>query len=303
MKQIRNFSYLSIVSLFVIALFFSCNDGDNENENENDSLNVEQTLIADTIKLLWETPADFKTPESVKYDKDRDVLYIANINGNPTDQDENGFISKLSTSGEIIELEWVTGLSAPKGMGIFEDHLYVTDINRLVKISIDSGMIVADWPTDAEFLNDIDVDKNGTVFVTDMRSDRIFALINDTFDVWLQSDHFDRPNGLFVDNNNLLVGTNDTIYSVFIETKEINPFLEGTGGIDGLESVKNDQYVFSDWSGHIQLSSPGNDLKLILNTAKDTIQAADIEYSSMKDLILVPTFFHNTVSAYEVVRK
>jgi DNA-binding beta-propeller fold protein YncE len=303
MKQIAFYSLLSILFLILFSLLFSCNDEDTEDVSETDTLETEQTIFADTIKFLWESNPDFQTPESVKYDKDRDVLYIANINGNPTDLDENGFISKLSTSGEIIELQWVTGLSAPKGMGILDDHLYVTDINRLVKISIDSGKIVNDWPVEAEFLNDIDIDKNGTVFVSDMRSDRIFALINDTFDVWLQSDHFDRPNGLFVDNNNLLVGTNDTIYSVFIETKEINPFLEGTGGIDGLESVKNDQFVFSDWSGHIHLSSPGKDLKLILNTAKDTVQAADIEYSSMKDLILVPTFFHNTVSAYELIRK
>ena len=101
----------------------------------------------------------------------------------------------------------------------------------------------------------------------------------------------------------VVVGVKGKIYSVYLETKEINSFIDSTGGIDGIESVKNDQYIFSDWSGHIHLSSPGKDIKLILNTAKDTIQAADIEYCPDKDLILVPTFFHNTVSAYQIIRK
>ncbi len=182
--------------------------------------------------------------------------------------------------------------------------MYVTDINRLIEISIETGKILNDYPIeDAEFLNDIDIDKNGNVYVSDMASDRIFRLKNDNFDLWLQSEQFVKPNGLFVDNDVLLVGTYMRILSVNIETKEINTFIDSTGGIDGLESVGNDQYIFSDWSGHIYLSSPGKDIKLILDTAKDTIQAADIEYCPEKDLILVPTFFHNTVSAYELVRK
>jgi len=302
MKQKTILSILILVAVFIFAAS-SCDDEGNTNVSENDTTIIEQVMFADTLKFLWETPPELKTPESVKYDKENGILYVANINENPSEIDNNGFISKVSLDGELIELEWVKGLSAPKGMGIYDGYLYVTDINRLVKILIETGEIVSEYPAEADFLNDIDIDKNGNVYVSDMSSNRIFRLSKEAFEVWLESSHFTGPNGLFVDNNNLLVGTKDTIYSVFIETKEINPFIEGTGGIDGLESIKNDQFVFSDWSGHIHLSDPGKDLKLILNTAKDTIQAADIEYCVEKDMILVPTFFHNTVSAYEIVRK
>jgi sugar lactone lactonase YvrE len=174
----------------------------------------------------------------------------------------------------------------------------------LVEISLESGEIINEYPTDdAEFLNDIDIDDKGNVYVSDMTSDRIFRLSESTFELWLQAPEFENPNGLFVKDKDLLVGVKGRILSVNTETKEIKTFIENTGGIDGLETLNNDQYVFSDWSGHINIASPGKSVKLILNTAKDTIQAADIDYCPEKDLILVPTFFHNTVSAYEVVRK
>ena len=40
---------------------------------------------------------------------------------------------------------------------------------------------------------------------------------------------------------------------------------------------------------------------LVLDTRKDSISAADIEYVKSKNLLLVPTFFKNTVVAYEVL--
>ncbi len=292
-----------LLGLITLSVLFSCDENEESENKINDALTVEPVKLADTIVFKWETAPELKTPESVKYDRNRNVLYVANINGNPTDEDTNGFISKLSLDGEIIELEWVTGLNAPKGMGIFNDYLYVTDINKIVKISIESGEIISEYSADAKFLNDIDIDADGNVYVSDMASDRIFRLSKDTFDVWLQSDKFIKPNGLFVNNEKLLVGTHSRVFSVDIKTKEMITAIDSTGGIDGLEYVGNNQYVFSDWSGHIQLTKPENQLKLILNTAKDTIQAADIEYCKERDLILVPTFFHNTVSAYELVRK
>ena len=303
MKQ-NQFKAFFVILLITVMYLGACNESDDQKDQENDTAVIEELKYVDTIAFNRETPPELKTPESVKYDVDNKIFYVANINGNPTEKDGNGFISKVSLNGEIVELEWVTGLNAPKGMGIYNGILYVTDIERLVEISIETGKILKDYPAeDAEFLNDVDIDKNGNVYVSDMASDRIFRLSNDGFNLWLQSPKFIKPNGLFVDNNNLLVGVNGQVLSVNIDTKEINTFIDSTGGIDGLESVGNNQYIFSDWSGHIYLSSPGKDIKLILDTAKDTIQAADIEYCPEKDLILVPTFFHNTVSVYELVRK
>jgi hypothetical protein len=40
---------------------------------------------------------------------------LSNIDGKPDEKDGRGFISKISpVNGTIIELNWVTGLNAPK---------------------------------------------------------------------------------------------------------------------------------------------------------------------------------------------
>ena len=44
----------------------------------------------------------FKAPESALLDEARGVLYVSNVNGNPTDKDGNGYISKLSPDGTVI---------------------------------------------------------------------------------------------------------------------------------------------------------------------------------------------------------
>jgi hypothetical protein len=123
----------------------------------------------------WETPPTLLVPESVCFDPSSQSLFVSNINGLPTDKDGNGFISLLSTAGEITELRWVTGLNAPKGMGIFGEKLYVTDIDRVVVISIKSKTIEKfyEFP-EAKFLNDIAMDIIGTVYVSDMMSTRIY---------------------------------------------------------------------------------------------------------------------------------
>jgi len=76
-------------------------------------------LFAETQLIkLWETNADFKLPESVIYDKENDILYVSNMQGDPFTKDKNGFISKVDVDGKIIKLKWIEGLNAPKGLTI-----------------------------------------------------------------------------------------------------------------------------------------------------------------------------------------
>ena len=63
-----------------------------------------------------------KNPESVIYSPKQDILFVSNIDGKPNEKDQKGFISKVSPSnGNIIELSWITGLNAPKGMAIYNN--------------------------------------------------------------------------------------------------------------------------------------------------------------------------------------
>ena len=97
---------------------------------------------AQGLEKVWETTTELKTPESVLYDEERDIIYVSNINGSPAELDGNGFISILDSNGKIKNLKWVTGLNAPKGMAIYKTKLFVSDIKQLVEIDIKSGKIL-----------------------------------------------------------------------------------------------------------------------------------------------------------------
>ena len=101
--------------------------------NNNYQADAQQQVEQTKINKLWETTNDLKNPESVAYVPEQNVLFVSNINGKPTEKDQNGFISKVSPSnGNISELNWVTGLNAPKGFTISNNNskLYVSDITE-----------------------------------------------------------------------------------------------------------------------------------------------------------------------------
>ena len=52
----------------------------------------------------------------------------------PEEKDGNGYIALLSTEGKVKQLEWVTGLDAPKGMGVQGNYIFATKIDEVVVI-------------------------------------------------------------------------------------------------------------------------------------------------------------------------
>ena len=116
-----------------------------------------------------------QTPESVLHDPVADVYIVSNINGSPTDKDNNGFLSRITPDGEVAELKWVEGgrdgvtLHAPKGSAIKGDTLFVADIDTVRMFHRETGaMLGARGVPNATFLNDMTVGPDGTVYVTDM---------------------------------------------------------------------------------------------------------------------------------------
>lgn len=256
---------------------------------------------APSVFSLWATDAVFAIPESVYYDADNDVIYVANINGNPIDKDGNGFISKVTPDGKIVNLKWVTGLHAPKGMGMSGKYLFVSDVYRVVKIDVTDGTIVAKYHgEEAEFLNDVAVDANGVVYVSDMRQNYLYRLKDNALKKWLSFADYPGPNGLYAEPDRLLVGCRNQVVAVSFKDEKPVKFIQCAGEIDGLERVKGDYYLISDWTGRIHLVHPQHDKQLLLDTSSDKINAADIEYRTEGNILYVPTFYNNRVVAYDI---
>lgn len=256
---------------------------------------------------VWETDSTLSVPESVLYDQSSNILYVSNIEGKSDALDGNGFISKLTLDGKIETLRWASGLNAPKGMALYRNMLYVTDVYRLVAINTATGQAEKTWDAikqDGAFLNDATVDKTGTVYVSDNRNDKIYRLKDDKWEVWMEGDQLKSPNGLLaVGTDKLLIGSSKigALQSVDVATKVITKVADGMDRTDGIVQDKKGNTFVSDWIGQVFVVN-GSDRQQLLDTRAEKINAADIEYVRAGKLIVVPTFFKNKVVAYRVTQ-
>ena len=257
-------------------------------------------LSAQKLEKVWETSDGLKTPESVIYSAEKEVIYVANINGDPAAKDGNGYISVLKPDGSLKNAEWVTGLNAPKGMAIFKGKLYVSDIDQLVEIDIETGKVLKKYDAPgAVFLNDVTACMNGLIFVSDTRTAKIHVLNDGKLTVWMEGEPLKSPNGLMAEGGKLLVG-DENIYEVDIQTKKATLLVEDAGGVDGLERNNTGELVFSNWPGRIFIHRNGKTVKLLDTTAQE-LKTADVDFALKLNLLLVPTFFGNQIVAYKIV--
>ena len=105
-----------------------------------------------TLRQVGETP-DLQGPESARYDRDLDVWFVSNINGDPSKKDNNGYISRLRPDGSPYNLKFIEGgakgvtLNAPKGLAINGDTLWVADIDFARAFSKRTGALIANVST------------------------------------------------------------------------------------------------------------------------------------------------------------
>jgi outer membrane protein assembly factor BamB len=254
---------------------------------------------AQKLVELWRTGPIMKTPESALYSAEQGIIFVANMDGDGSAKDGKGFISQLTPDGQMVRAEWVSGMNAPKGMAIWGEKLYVSDIDQLIEIDIVKGEISKRFPAvGAIFLNDVAASKDGKIYVSDSRTSRIYILDKGNLTEWLADPKINNINGLFIDGENLYVGS-DKLQRIGLNTKTIETIHEGCGGIDGLDKDGRNQFVFSNWAGRIFYLENGKITKM-LDTTSEKINAADISFAKAINLLLVPTFFDNQVIAYQI---
>jgi sugar lactone lactonase YvrE len=263
-------------------------------------------------EMAWET-SGLQAPESAVYDEQRDVLYVSNVAGSPTDKDGQGSISKVSPEGEMVEAEWVSGLNAPKGLGLHGGRLYVADIDRLVAIDVETGEIAGEHvaPT-AQFLNDVTVDGDGRVYVSDMVGNAIYRLDGDSFEIWVQDEALESPNGLLAQDDRIVVGawgvmtdgfatkTPGHLKAVDLDSKEISSIGSGeaVGNLDGVEATDGGSYLATDWlGGALYLIDSSGKAERVLDLNQGS---ADLEYRADEKLAIIPMMNDNKLVAYRV---
>jgi hypothetical protein len=289
MKKILYASWLSLA-------IYSCSAKKTE---ETGTARVDTVVtVSPTLTKQWETDSIFTTVESVLYDKNANVIYTSNINGDHSTKDKNGFISKISPDGKLIQLKWVSGLNAPKGSTIMNGKFYVTDIDELVEINIADSSIVKKYKVPgAAFLNDAAND-GSSVYFSDMTTGKVHVLKDGK--VSTVAEDKSGVNGLAINNRGELflldskglrkLGSADTT-STFIN--------EVVTGGDGLVIINDSTYIASRWQGEVYLIRNGKET-LLLDTKDQGSNTADIDYIADQKLLIVPTFMKSKVVAYKL---
>jgi hypothetical protein len=248
------------------------------------------------LEKIWETDTTLAVPESVLSYKDG--LYVSLIDGQPWGMDGKGEIAKLDKDGKIINAAWVTGLNAPKGMGLWDKKLFVADVSEVVVINTATGKIESKIPVDgATGLNDITINSKGTIYVSDSQLGKVHRIQNGKAEVYLSD--LKGVNGLKAVDNELYILTAGGVFKAGADKKLVLVSKMEIGG-DGIESVGNGEYLVSCWVGMIYYLGKDGTMQTLLDTRLQKKSTADIGYDPERRIVYVPTFFKKSVVAYKL---
>lgn len=257
-------------------------------------------LAQHSLVKIWETDTLLKVPESVVLDATNKILYVSNIEGtDPWGKDGKGSIAKVSLEGKIIAAEWITGLNAPKGMGLYNGKLYVADMTNIVVINLKKGAIEKLIPVEkSEGLNDISIGSDGVIWVSDSKNKKLYRVENDKPVVYLEN--LKGPNGVLARGKDLYVLDAGGMYAVK-EDKSLTMISDGMeGGTDGIENIYGNEFLISCWQGAIWHINEKGEKQLLLDTRAEKKNTADIGFDPATKIVYVPTFWKNSVVAYQV---
>ena len=270
------------------------------------------STAASAPELLWETKG-LAQPESVVEDPATGVIYVSNINGAVMQKDGNGFISRLTADGKMLERQWVKGLNSPTGLALHDRTLYAADVDQLIEINAASGEILKRYDAKgAVFLNDVVVDDDGTVYVSDTPMNTIWRLKDGSFEPWLANDALNGPNGLLIQDKTLIVASLGkvqsqgqkkelgTLLAVSLDDQKVSKVGKGEliGNLDGLQAIQPGVYLVTDWAqgALYRVDAKGKVDELIdLNQG-----SADLSYLPGKKMLLIPMMLDNSLVAYRL---
>lgn len=290
-------SYLLIILPVIIALS-SCHVSNRKIAHQE-----QDSVKKFTLTEVWRTDTVLKTPESVIYDRKRDILYVSDLNKEPRQKDGNGFISRIDKKGNITDLHWIDGLSSPKGMAILGDTLYAADVDEIVAMDINKASIIRKIPVNgARMLNDIASDENGNLYISDTDANKIYRYSNGNLQEWLAQTLLG-PNGLLVMGDTLFLASEGSNNLAVINIPDMSTKVVADSIVhgDGIAYTGIPGYLLvTNWDGEIFIINPDFTKTLLLSTKGQQTNTADIEFLQDERLLLVTTFFKNCLIAFKL---
>ncbi|QEC43436.1 ATP-binding protein [Pseudobacter ginsenosidimutans] len=253
---------------------------------------------AQQLEKLWETDTVIAIPESVLHVPKERIMYVSLIDGPGWAVDGKGGVGKMSPDGKQWDGNWITGLNAPKGLGLHGNRLYVADVTEIVIIDVKNGKIEKKISLDsAKALNDVTIDDKGIVYVSDSRTGLIWKLENDIATEYLADQK--GVNGLRAVGTDLYIAAGKNFRKADAN-KNITEIAILPQGGDGVELVGNGDFIVTAWAGYIFYVHKDGKVDTMLETHQQKKNTADIGYDPVKKIVYVPTFNGKTVAAYQL---
>lgn len=255
---------------------------------------------ADGISQVWKIKNELRMPESALYDNKRDIVYVSNFDrfSGPGQQ----FISKVTVDGKVQQLKWVENLFLPTGMAMFKDKLFVVERRNVAEIELETGKIVTRHALPQPmFPNDIAIDKQGDIYVSDSQKGAIYKFIGGKFEEWLSEKTLAGINGLLVHKDKLIAGvTSDhSLKSIDLKTKAMSTIVRfGEGVMDGIKVDQDGNFLISHYEGRIYRVSPDGQFTNLLYVQEE--RCADFEFIAEKNLLVIPTLETSELMEYRM---
>jgi hypothetical protein len=274
-----------------------------------------------TAQKLGET-AGFETPESVKYDAELDVFYVSNINGNPGNKDNNGWIARVRADSTGVMTRLAEGgkngvtLNAPKGMALKGDTLFVADIDAVRLFNRRTGAPMgAVTVRGATFLNDVAAGPDG-IYVTDTgirfdaqgnvshppNTDRIYRIVGNRVTEALTGDTLGRPNGIAWDaagKRFIIVPFGGSALLAWTPGSATHTTLaSGPGQYDGVEVLANGNLLVSSWADSTVYVVHGG--THMMAAIRNVSAPADIGVDTKRNIVAIPRFMDGKVEYHRV---
>jgi hypothetical protein len=250
------------------------------------------------LTQIWATDPVVATPESVMPDLKNNVLYVSLIDGGPWDADGKGGVGRMSNTGSGYDSMWFTGLSAPKGLGMYHNRIYAADISEVAVIDMKTAKLIKKIPIEgASGLNDITVTEKGVIFVSDSKTGKIWKIEDDKPTLYLEN--ITGANGLFALKDELYFAKGPAFMKADAK-KQLTLIADVGQAIDGIEAVGNGDFLVTSWPGYIFYVNANGQFELLLDTHEQKKNTADIGFDPVKKIVYVPTFFDRRVVAYQL---
>ncbi|WP_291843710.1 hypothetical protein [Maricaulis sp.] len=256
---------------------------------------------------LWRSE-NFARPEAVHVPPGSDWAYIGNQSGDgeETDPPGQGYVSRLNLVTGEWQARWAAGFDDPLGIVSQGDRLYMIDAGRhVVMLDLESGIELGRWTIsqDNVFLNDIAIEPDGRLWVTDTRGGALFDLVGGRWRQLFEGEPFTGANGVEYADGWIYVvcsGGEGNLIRIHPDTLETTLLLEDEGSLDGVVTDGRGGLVLSDLRGRLLHWSEAGGVTVLDGFEGEDIMLNSIGGTPDGRFIFAPHWRSSQLSAYEI---